>query len=35
MKADLNKIKPGQAIGKALENFNDKTGVIKILVNVK
>jgi hypothetical protein len=35
MKADLNKLKPGQAIGKALEEFNGTTGKIKVLVNVK
>jgi hypothetical protein len=35
MKADLNKLKPGQAIGKALEEFNSSTGKIKVLVNVK
>jgi hypothetical protein len=35
MKADLNKLKPGQAIGKALEEFNGATGKIKVLVNVK
>jgi len=35
MKADLNKLKPGQAIGKALEDFNDAAGKIKVLVNVR
>jgi hypothetical protein len=35
MKADLDKLKPGQAIGKALEEFNGTTGKIKVLVNVK
>jgi hypothetical protein len=35
MKADLSKLKPGQAIGKALEEFKDTTGKIKVLVNVK
>jgi hypothetical protein len=35
MKADLNKLKPGQAIGKALEEFSGETGKIKVLVNVK
>jgi hypothetical protein len=35
MKADLSKLKPGQAIGKALEEFNGTTGKIKVLVNVK
>jgi hypothetical protein len=35
MKADLNKLRPGQAIGKALEEFNGTTGKIKVLVNVK
>jgi hypothetical protein len=36
MKADMDKVKPGQVIGKALENFNhSSTGKIKVLVNVK
>ena len=36
MKGDLDKVKPGQVIGKALENFNSsETGKIKVLVNVK
>jgi hypothetical protein len=36
MKADINKIKPGEIIGKALENFNAATiDKIKVLVNVK
>jgi hypothetical protein len=35
MKADLNKLKPGQAIGKALEEFIGDNGKIKVLVNVK
>ena len=36
MKADIDKVKPGQVIGKALENFNSlSTGKIKVLVNVK
>ena len=36
MKADLDKVKPGQVIGKALENFNSSsTGKIKVLVSVK
>ncbi|MBS1566458.1 MAG: hypothetical protein JST39_18890 [Bacteroidetes bacterium] len=35
MKADLSKLKPGQAIGKALEPFNGVTGKIKVLVNVR
>ena len=36
MKADIEKVKPGQVIGKALENFNSSsTGKIKVLVNVK
>ena len=35
MKADLNKLKPGQAIGKALEEFSGVVGKIKVLVNVK
>lgn len=36
MKADIEKVKPGQVIGKALENFNSSsTGKIKVLVSVK
>lgn len=36
MKADLSKIKIGQCLGKALENYSGKnTGKIKVLVNVK
>jgi len=36
MKADPDKVKPGQVIGKALEPFNGNgTGKIKVLVNVK
>lgn len=36
MKADIDKVKPGQVIGKALENFNSSSiGKIKVLVNVK
>ncbi|MBN9379266.1 MAG: hypothetical protein J0H74_00790 [Chitinophagaceae bacterium] len=35
MKADLEKLKPGQAIGKALETFDGGIGKIKVLVNVK
>ena len=35
MKADLSKLKPGQAIGKALEEFSGDSGKIKVLVNVK
>jgi len=36
MKADIDKIKPGQVIGKALENYSSYyTGKIKVLVNVK
>ncbi len=36
MKADINKVKVGQVIGKALENFtSSSTGKIKVLVNVK
>ncbi|MFT3933998.1 MAG: hypothetical protein QM726_10315 [Chitinophagaceae bacterium] len=35
MKADLNKLKPGQAIGKALQEFEGETGKIKVLVNVR
>ena len=36
MKADIEKVKPGQVIGKALENYNGNSiGKIKVLVNVK
>ncbi|RAJ87443.1 collagen triple helix repeat protein [Chitinophaga dinghuensis] len=35
MKADLNKLKPGQAIGKALEELKVGEGRIRVLVNVK
>ncbi|HEV9035319.1 MAG TPA: hypothetical protein VGQ51_01810, partial [Puia sp.] len=35
MKADLHRLQPGQAIGKALENFEGPAGKIKVLVNVK
>lgn len=36
MKGDIEKVKPGQVIGKALENFNSSAiGKIKVLVNVK
>ncbi|MBO9659921.1 MAG: hypothetical protein J7527_13965, partial [Chitinophagaceae bacterium] len=36
MKGDINKIKVGQVIGKALENFNAQgTGKIQVLVSVK
>lgn len=35
MKADPEKLKPGQAIGKALEPLDSGTGKIKVLVNVK
>lgn len=36
MKADMNKVKPGQVIGKALEAFNGEgNGLIKVLVNVR
>jgi hypothetical protein len=36
MKADLNKIRIGQCIGKALENYSDESiAKIKVLVNVK
>lgn len=36
MKADMEKVKPGQVIGKALENFSgNEMGKIKVLVNVK
>ncbi len=34
MKGDPNLVKPGQIIGKALENFGEKTGKIKVLVNI-
>lgn len=36
MKADIDKVKPGQVIGKALANFDGNgTGVIKVLVSIK
>ena len=35
MKADLNLLKPGQAIGKALQEFDGQSGKIKVLVNVR
>lgn len=35
MKADINKLKPGQALGKALEELTGKEGKIRVLVNVK
>ena len=36
MKADIDKVKPGQVIGKALQNFDETVvGKIKVLVNVK
>lgn len=36
MKADINKVKPGQVIGKALQNFDGSSiGKINVLVNVK
>ncbi|NIG56973.1 collagen-like protein [Chitinophaga sp. Cy-1792] len=35
MKADLDKLKPGQAIGKALEEMGGSEGKIRVLVNVK
>lgn len=36
MKADINKVKPGQVIGKALENFTSKSvDKIRVLVNVR
>jgi len=35
MKADVNKLKPGQAIGKALQPLTGNTGKINVLVNVK
>ncbi|WP_185937243.1 collagen-like protein [Chitinophaga polysaccharea] len=35
MKADINKVKPGQVLGKALQEFDGTEGKIKVLVNVK
>lgn len=36
MKADINKVKIGQVIGKALQDYNQNgTGKIKVLVNIK
>jgi hypothetical protein len=36
MKAEINTVKPGQVIGKALENYSTTTiGKIRVLVNVK
>lgn len=36
MKADPDKVKPGQVIGKALENFDsDHTGKIRVLVGIR
>ncbi len=36
MKADMGRVRPGQIIGKALENYSaDGIGKIKVLVNVK
>ena len=35
MKADPDKLKAGQAIGKALQEFSGDEGLIKVLVNVK
>ena len=35
MRADIDKVKPGQVIGKALQEFSGETGKIKVLVNVK
>lgn len=36
MKGDIDKVKPGQIIGKALENFSSAgIGKIKVLVNIK
>ncbi len=35
MKADIEKVKIGQVLGKALENFEGESGKIKVLVNVK
>lgn len=34
MKGDPEKVRPGQIIGKALENFEAETGKIKVLVNI-
>lgn len=33
MKADMDKLKPGQVIGKALEEFYGMEGKIKIMAN--
>ena len=35
MKADVNKVKPGQVLGKALQAFDGQTGKIKVLVSVR
>ena len=35
MKADVDKVKPGQVIGKALQAFDGEAGKIQVLVNVK
>ncbi|MEC5146963.1 hypothetical protein [Chitinophaga sp. 212800010-3] len=35
MKADVDKVKPGQVIGKALQEFDGEEGKIKVYVNVK
>jgi len=35
MRADISKLKPGQAIGKALQPFTGSEGKINVLVNVK
>lgn len=35
MKADIDKVKPGQVIGKALQEFSGVDGKINVLVNVK
>lgn len=35
MRADLDKLKPGQAVGKALQDFVGDSGKINVLVNVK
>jgi hypothetical protein len=35
MKADIDKVKPGQVIGKALQEFDGAGGKINVLVNVK
>ncbi|WP_202183003.1 collagen-like protein [Chitinophaga solisilvae] len=35
MRADVDRVKPGQVIGKALQEFAGEAGVIKVLVNIK